>query len=90
MVWVATVVAVVGVAVSGYQAYAQSEAADKAAAAQEAAQAQAAAQAKKQQQDALAQQIFLSKETKAIKPANFEPGGVPVAGTEARGGGTFT
>jgi predicted negative regulator of RcsB-dependent stress response len=91
---VGVAVSVIGVVVSaaaaGYQMYQQSEAADKAKAAQDAATVQAAANAKKQQEDALAQQTFLSQQAKAIKPANFEPGGVPVAGTDARGGGSFT
>jgi type II secretory pathway pseudopilin PulG len=91
---VGVAVAVVGVVVSaaaaGYQMYEQSQAADKAAAAQQAAQAQAAANAKKQAEDAMGQKTFLSQQAKAIQPANFEPGGVPVAGADARGGGSFT
>lgn len=91
---VGVAVSVIGVAVSaataGYQMYEQSQAADKATAAQQAAQTQAAANAQKQADDAMAQKAFLSQQTKAIQPGLFEPGGVPVAGTDARGGGTFT
>ena len=90
MAWVATVVAVVGVVAGAVATQQQMAAAEKAQEAQLAAQRQAELNAKKQQAEALQHQQFVDQQAKAIKPADYIPGGVAVGSGEARGGGTFT